>query len=263
VLGFIEVALALKFYSTADMVSHWNTMPYELFLAIWTICSVCIVMYLLGFIKFPHDSPVKKRSATRWAFITVFSAFTLYLLLGFRYDENDKTFKAPKLLSGLAPPASYSWIHPKPGPLHDLCPAFELAQATGKPVMIDFTGYGCVNCRKMEQFVWTAPGVKAMIDEKYVLVSLYVDDREKLPKGEQGVYTTSTGNKKLIATVGDRWATLEAETFHKVSQPWYVLLTPDGRLLNNPVGTSSVEEFKAFLECGLQGMEKSKAEGGH
>lgn len=260
VLGFIEVALALKFYSTADMVSHWNTMPYELFLAIWVVLCACIVLYLLGFIKFPHDSPVKKISPVRWGFIGLFSAMLVYLLLGFRYDAVEKTFVAPRLLSGLAPPASYSWIHPKPPPLEDLCPAFELAQATGKPVMIDFTGYGCVNCRKMEQFVWTAPGVKTTIEEKYVLVSLYVDDREKLPKSEQGIYTTRVGTKKLIETVGDRWATLEAETFHKVSQPWYVLMSPDGRLLNHPVGTSTPEEFKAFLDCGLKAMEKLDAE---
>lgn len=261
VLGFIEVALALKFYSTADMVSHWNTMPYELFLAIWVICAAGIVLYLLGFIRFPHDSPVKDRSATRWGFIALFGGILIYLLLGFRYDEHAKTFNAPKLLSGLAPPASYSWIHPAPPPLLDLCEAMERSRATGKPVMIDFTGYGCVNCRKMEQFVWTAPGIEKTIEEEYILVSLYVDDREKLPKDEQHRYTTSSGNPKDIITIGDRWATLEAETFHKVSQPWYALVSPDGKLLNAPVGTSSVEEFKTFLECGLQGMEKLKAEG--
>ncbi len=260
VLGFIEVALALKFYSTADMVSHWNTMPYELFLVIWVICAAGIVLYLLGFIRFPHDSPVKKRSAVRWGFITVFGASLIYLLLGYRYDEHAKTFDAPKLLSGLAPPASYSWIHPKPPPLLDLCEAMERSRATGKPIMIDFTGYGCVNCRKMEQFVWSAPGVEQTIEEEYILVSLYVDDREKLPKEEQHRYTTKAGNPKDIVTIGDRWATLEAETFHKVSQPWYALVSPNGELLNAPVGTSSVEEFKTFLACGLQGMEKLKTD---
>ena len=261
VLGFIEVALALKFYSTADMVSHWNTMSYELFLAIWAICAAGIVLYLLGFIRFPHDSPVKKRSATRWGFIALFSAALVYLLLGFRYDEHAKTFNAPKLLSGLAPPASYSWIHPKPPPILDLCEAMERSRETGKPIMVDFTGYGCVNCRKMEQFVWSAPGVEQTIEEEFILVSLYVDDRQELPKEEQHRYTTSVGNKKDIEEVGHRWATLEAETFKKVSQPWYALISPDGKLLNAPVGTSSVEEFKAFLECGLQGMEKLKNEG--
>lgn len=261
VLGFIEVALALKFYSTADMVSHWNTMPYELFLAIWAICAAGIVLYLLGFIRFPHDSPVKKRSATRWGFIALFSGVLVYLLLGFRYDEHTKTFMAPKLLSGLAPPASYSYIYPAPPPLLDLCEAMERSRETGKPIMVDFTGYGCVNCRKMEQFVWSAPGVEQTIEEEFILVSLYVDDREKLPKEEQHRYTTSNGNPKDIITIGDRWATLEAETFHKVSQPWYALISPDGELLNAPVGTSSVEEFKTFLQCGLQGMEKLKTEG--
>jgi len=258
VLGFIEVALAFKFYSTADMVSHWNTMPYEVFLAIWCICAAGIVLYLLGFIRFPHDSPVKQRSATRWGFIGLFAAALTYLLLGFRYDQHARTFAEPKLLSGLAPPASYSWIHPKPPQILDLCEAMERSRETGKPIMIDFTGYGCVNCRKMEQFVWTAPGVEKTIEEEFILVSLYVDDREKLPKEEQHRYTTSNGNPKDIITIGDRWSTLEAETFQKVSQPWYALISPDGKLLNAPVGTSTVEEFKTFLQCGLEGMEKLK-----
>jgi thiol:disulfide interchange protein DsbD len=258
VLGFIEVALAFKFYSTADMVSHWNTMPYELFLAIWFICAVGAMLYLLGFIRFPHDSPVKDRSPLRWTFIALFAGIAIYLALGFRVDRKTRMFAEPSLLSGLAPPASYSWIHPTKGHLTDLCEAMEISRTTGKPLMIDFTGYGCVNCRKMEQFVWTAPGVQETIDQDYVLVSLYVDDRAKLPKEEQHRYTTSLGKQKDILTIGDRWATLEAETFLKVSQPWYALVSPDGELLNAPIGTSSVEEFKAFLACGLDGMKKLK-----
>ncbi len=262
VLGFIEVALAFKFYSTADMVSHWNTMPYEVFLAIWLICAVGAAIYLLGFIRFPHDSPVKDRSPLRWTFIALFGAIAVYLALGFRVNSRTGMFDEPSLLSGLAPPASYSWIHPTEDHLTDLCEAMEIARNTGKPLMIDFTGYGCVNCRKMEQFVWTAPGVQETIDQDYVLVSLYVDDRAELPKEEQHRYTTSLGKQKDIRTVGDRWATLEAETFRKVSQPWYALISPDGQLLNAPIGTSSVEEFQAFLACGLDGMKQVKEGGG-
>ena len=142
----------------------------------------------------------------------------------------------------------------------------EESKASRKPLMVDFTGYGCVNCRKMEEYVWSAPGVIDMIRDKYVLVSLYVDDRAKLPEGDQHKHTGPTGIEKLIVTKGDRWTTIENETFHKLSQPWYVLLSPEGKLLNLPTGTGkdpfSVPEFKAFLECGLQGMEKLKAEGG-
>lgn len=269
VLGFIEVAAAVKFYSLADMVSHWNTMPYELFMAIWALCAIGIVIYLLGWLRFPHDSPVKKRSAARWAFIVLFAVIAGYILSGFRTDPVTGSFKGPKLLSGIAPAAGYSWIHPKECPqdldcYHDLCTAMETARNTGKPIMVDFTGYGCANCRQMEQSVWGAPGVIDLIRDKYVLVSLYVDDRAELPKEEQELYTTKGGVQKWIHTRGDRWSTLENETFHKLSQPWYALLSPDGELLNPPTGTGndpfSVPEFKAFLECGLQGMEKVKAE---
>ena len=271
VLGFAEVALAFKFLSTADLVSHWGILPYELFLVVWVLCALGIVLYLFGLIRFPHDSPVKQRSVVRWGFIALFAATTVYLALGFRYDEHAGTFRSPKLLSGLAPPAGYSWIHPSDCPHalacyhNDLCGAMEESQRTGKPLMIDFTGHGCVNCRKMEEYVWSADGVLELIRDKYVLVSLYVDDREKLPKELQHIYTNKSGTKKQIITVGDRYATLESETFGQVSQPWYVLLSPDGRLLNPAMGTGedqfSVPEFKAFLECGLQAMETLKAGG--
>lgn len=271
VLGFVEVALAFKFLSTADLVSHWGILPYELFLVIWALCALGIVLYLLGFIRFPHDAPLKERGAVRWGFIAVFAATTIYLLLGFRYDEHAQTFRSPKLLSGLAPPAGYSWIHPNECPhalacyKNDLCAAMDEARRTGKPLMVDFTGHGCVNCRKMEEYVWSADGVIDLIRDEYVLVSLYVDDRAFLPKEAQHLYTNKAGNKKEILRVGDRFATLETETFGQAAQPWYVLLSPDGRLLNPPTGTGedpfSVAEFKAFLECGLQGMEKLKTEG--
>jgi cytochrome c biogenesis protein CcdA len=270
VLGFVEIAAAVKFFSLADMVKHWNKMPYELFLAIWILCGLGIVLYLLGWIRFPHDSPMKKISPARWGFILFFAALTVYMCTGYRYDAQQETFKEPKLLSGILPPVGYSWIHPKECPqnlecYHDLCAGMEVARNTGKPLMIDFTGYGCANCRKMEQSVWGAPGVLDVIRDKYVLVSLYVDDRTKLPEGEQHLFTSSAGVKKLIVTEGDRWTALENETFHKLSQPWYVLLSPDGKLLNLPTGTGndpfSVPEFKAFLDCGLRGMEKLRSEG--
>ena len=144
----------------------------------------------------------------------------MYLLLGFRYDEHAKTFNAPKLLSGLAPPASYSWVHPNRLPSLICARPWNARETlTGKPINIDFTGYGCVNCRKMEQFVWSAPGVEKTIEGGVHPRFPHVDDREKLPKEEQHRYTTSNSNPKDIITIGDRWATLEAETFHKVSQP--------------------------------------------
>ncbi|MCB0793287.1 MAG: thioredoxin family protein [Flavobacteriales bacterium] len=260
VLGFAEVALAFKFLSNADLVKHWGIVPYELFMAVWVLCASGIVLYLLGKIRFPHDSPVQKLSGLRWGFTTLFAVATVYLLMGFRYNEGTKTFHTLKLMSGLAPPVGYSWIFPKHCPhdldcYHDLEPAMAQAKASGKPLLLDFTGYACVNCRKMEEHVWPEPGVYDLIRDDYVLVSLYVDDKEELPETEQHVYVTSSGKKKEIITKGNKWSTVQAETFVISSQPYYALLSPDGELLTDPVAyTPDVDEYRAFLERGLEGM---------
>ncbi|MCB0785264.1 MAG: thioredoxin family protein, partial [Flavobacteriales bacterium] len=180
------VALAFKFLSNADLVKHWNLVPYELFMAIWVICGIGIVLYLLGKIRFPHDSPVKKLSGARWAFTALFALATGYMLMGFRYNKATETFTTLKLMSGLAPPVGYSWIFPKHCPhdlpcFHDLDDAMAEAERTNKPLLLDFTGYACVNCRKMEEHVWPEPGVFDLIQNEYILVSLYVDDKEELP----------------------------------------------------------------------------------
>lgn len=256
VLGFAEVALALKFLSNADLVRQWHLVSYELFMVVWVLCSLGIVLYIYGLIKFPHDSPVKKRSAVRWGFVGVFAVVTVYLALGLRVDKEKNTFTPMALISGLAPPVWYSWVLPnKPVVLHDLDEAMAKAQELGKPLLIDFTGWACVNCRKMEEHVWPKDGVKELIENEYVLVSLYVDEGIDLPKEEQHTYTTCTGKVRQITTTGNKWSTVQLETFIISSQPYYALLSPDGKLLTDPVGyTPDVDDYKAFLERGLQGM---------
>ncbi|MCB0791498.1 MAG: thioredoxin family protein [Flavobacteriales bacterium] len=261
VLGFAEVALAFKFLSNADLVKHWGLVRYELFMAIWVLCGLGIVLYLVGAIRFPHDSPVTNRSGTRWAFTGLFAAATVYLLMGFRVNSATNTFHTLKLMSGLAPPVGYSWVLPKHCPsdldcYHDLEAAMAQARATGKPLLVDFTGYACVNCRKMEEHVWPERGVFELIRDRYVLVSLYVDDKEELPKDQQHIYVTSTGKQKEIVTKGNKWATVQAETFVTSSQPFYALLSPSGELLTDPVAyTPDPADYQAFLERGIKGMQ--------
>ncbi len=260
VLGFAEVALAFKFLSNADLVKHWGLIPYELFMVVWVLCGLGIVLYLLGVIRFPHDSPVKGIAPLRWGFIAVFSAATIYMVTGFRYNEETKTFTTLKLMSGLAPPVGYSWIYPKDCPsnfdcYHDLDAGLAQSKATGKPLLIDFTGYACVNCRKMEEHVWPVAEVQKLIDKEYILVSLYVDDKSELPTTEQRDYTTCTGKQKRLVTKGNKWSTLQTETFINNSQPYYALLSPAGELLTDPVGyTPDKGEYRAFLQRGLEAM---------
>jgi thiol-disulfide isomerase/thioredoxin len=166
------------------------------------------------------------------------------------------------LLSGISPSPGYSWIHATECPagltcFHDLESGMAESRRTGKPLLIDFTGYGCANCRKMEDHVWPVAEINRLIDQEYVLVSLYVDDKSDLPKDQQFIYEMANGTKKPILTVGNKWATLQTETFRSATQPLYALLSPDGVLLTDPVGyTPDVAAYKAFLERGLEGMQQ-------
>ncbi|MES2630018.1 MAG: protein-disulfide reductase DsbD domain-containing protein [Bacteroidota bacterium] len=265
VLGFIEVALAAKFLSTADLVGHWGILKIEAFLAIWILVGIGLSLYLFGKIRFPHDSPVTKLSMTRKVLGTITVALTIYFCTGFMYDKQNKGFRSLELLSGLAPASGYSWIYPSECPLnlscfHDYEEGMAYAKKVNKPVLLDFTGYGCVNCRKMEDQVWGKPDVFKYLNEDFVVISLYVDDREKLPESEQFDYINPLGKKKKIRTIGDKWTTLETETFKTNSQPHYAILSPDEKLLNHPVAyTPQVAEYKAFLECGLETFRKTSA----
>ena len=259
VLGFIELALALKFLSNADLVEQWGLIKRETFFLIWTIIFAGLTLYLFGLIKFPHDSPIKKLSPFRKAFAIVVLVFTVYIAPGVLkhspWNHN--------LLSGFPPPEFYTWYEKETfhAPFDDFDLAMAEAQKINKPLLIDFTGWACVNCRKMEESVWTVDSIKSSLKEDFVLVSLYVDDKVLLPEDQQGVieYEIPGGKmkKKKIKSIGDKWATLQTQVFNNNSQPYYVILSPDGKLLNNPVGyTPSVDEYAEFLDCGLDAFKE-------
>jgi len=256
VLGFIELALAFKFLSNADLVSHWGILKIEVFLGIWILCFLGLGAYLLGLIKFPHDSPFKLKPIR--AILGIASvAFAGYMATGFIYDKQAGSLSSLTWLSGLAPSSCYSILYPCDCPSNltcfkDLETGLSFAKKNNKPVLIDFTGYACVNCRKMEEHVWPRKEIFNLIDKDYVLVSLYVDDRKKLEKPIEVPRVSGEGNRTL-RTYGNKWAYFQTKYFGNNSQPYYALVTPDMDLLNNPVGyTPEVPEYKDFLECGIE-----------
>jgi hypothetical protein len=218
-----------------------------------------MVLYLLGKIRFPHDGPVKKISATRWVFIAIFGAATIYFIPGLTNTPAANL----QLISGFPPPLCYS-IYTSPvncekgvEPLRDYEQALALAKKENKPLLIDFTGWACVNCRRMEENVWRNDKVMGLMKNKFVVVSLYVDERKTLPAADQLVYKTKKGIDKQIVTVGDKWATFQSENFNKVSQPQYAIIHPDEKVLTKTKSyTPSAQEFADWLECGLDAYKK-------
>jgi thiol:disulfide interchange protein DsbD len=270
VLGFIELALALKFLSNADLVMQWHLIERETFFLIWTLLGAATFAYLMGWIRFPHDSPIKKLSTPRMIFAGIFLAFTVYIAPGMLKERP----WSHDLLSGFPPPFctahdSYSWYadicestyHPE---FDDFYAAQQKATELGKPILIDFTGWACVNCRKMEETVWTEPQIREILENEFVVVSLYVDDKVELPADQQGVFRFENGTEtieKKIRTIGNKWATFQTHAFRNNSQPYYVMLSPDGTLLGNPVGyTPEASEYQEYLECGIstyRGIQQS------
>ncbi|MCW3160286.1 protein-disulfide reductase DsbD family protein [Chryseobacterium oryctis] len=261
VLGFIELALALKFLSKADLVSKTFFLKRELFIVIWIIITIGLVLYLFGLIRFPHDDKKPKISLTRKALGVLGIGFVVYLVQGLIPSERPKL----QLLSGILPPLNVSYLHDeKDGilgmhPEHDFFKAVELAKKENKPILIDFTGYGCENCRKMEEFVWSEPDILPILQNDIVLASLYVDDKEELPEEQKTKIDLGDGQVKKVKTIGDRWSLFQQVNFNNNSQPHYVLLTPDGKVINTPVsGYMPKEDFKKFLECGVNYYKKNK-----
>ena len=261
VLGFIELGLALKFLSKADLVSKTFFLKRELFVVLWIIITMALVLYLFGKIRFPHDDKKPKISLARKIFGFLGIGFIIYLIQGLIPAERPKL----QMLSGILPPLNVSYLHDeKDGilgmhPEHDFFKALELAQKENKPVLIDFTGYGCENCRKMEEFVWSEPDILPVLQNDVVLASLYVDDREELPAKQQTRIDMGNGQMKKIKTIGDQWSMFQQVNFNNNSQPHYVLVTPDAKVINTPVsGYMPKEDFKKFLECGVNYYKRSK-----
>ena len=261
VFGFIELALALKYLSNADLVMHWGLLKRETFFALWIIIGFALSLYLFGILKFSYDPPPKKLSGGRIAAGLLFLLFTIYLLPGL---TNTK-YANIALVSGFPPPLDYSLYKTDEGKglqvvvINDYEKALELAKAQHKPILIDFTGWACVNCRKMEENVWPDEVIKGLIGKDFIRVSLYVDDRKVLPVDQQFLFTSSDGSKKAIRTVGDKFITLQSENFKNASQPLYAIISPDEKVLTLPVGyTPSVKQYADWLKCGLEAFGKIK-----
>jgi thiol:disulfide interchange protein DsbD len=252
VLGFLELALALKFFSNVDLAYHWGLLQREIFISLWIVIFGLMGLYLLGKIKFSHDSDMQYLGTGRLIVAILSLTFTIYLIPGL--------WGAPlRLISGFPPPEFYKeWIQTEGGGehcphnlncYHDYEAGMAYAKQVGKPVMIDFTGWSCVNCRKMEDNVWSQPQILKFLSDDYVLISLYVDDKTPLPEEQQ--YVSSFTGKK-IKTTGQKWSDLQSRIYKTNSQPYYILLDNEGILLAPPRGyTPEMEIYKQFLEEGI------------
>ncbi|OXB00947.1 protein-disulfide reductase DsbD family protein [Flavobacterium pectinovorum] len=272
VLGFLELALAFKFLSNADLVLQLHWLEREVFLTIWIAVFGTLAFYLFGKITLPHDSPLNHISVGRLSLGLLVLSFTIYLIPGL--------FGAPlKLISGFPPPMHYSEspygvgfskntgtanTESLPdgaayGPqdiitFHDYDKGMEFAKKTGKPVLLDFTGYACVNCRKMEELVWSDPKVLGVLKNEIVLISLYVDDKKELPESEQ--YVSETTGKK-IKTIGNKWSDLQIKTYKANAQPFYVIVDHKSANLTEPSAYNpDIENYYNWLNSGIKNFKK-------
>ena len=251
VLGFIELAFALKFLSVADLAYGWHILDRETFLALWIVIFGLLGVYLLGWLKFPHDDEGNRTNVPQFFLAMISLAFAIYMIPGL--------WGAPlKAISAFAPPMNTQDFNLYKASVeakyHDYEAGMAAAKAEGKPVMIDFTGFGCVNCRKMEAAVWTDPKVADMLNEKYVLISLYVDDKTPLA---EPITVTENGQQRTLRTVGDKWSYLQRVKFGANTQPFYVLIDNDGKPL---AGSRSYDEdinaYIDYLQTGIDNYKK-------
>lgn len=261
VLGFLELALAFKFLSNADLVGHWDLLKREIFIGIWIVIFIGLALYIFAKIKFPHDSPVKKLSFSRISFGTLVIAFIIYLAPGVLKNPTWNL----SLLSGFPPPQFYSiYEQENDCPLgldcyKDFDEGLAKAKAVNKPILLDFTGWACVNCRKMEENVWSELDIFRILKNDYILISLYVDDNEKeLPENQQFNFIKENGKLKQIKTVGDKWSTFQVINFKNASQPYYVLLSPDLEVLNSAQQYTDRDTYYTWLKDGLENFNTNE-----
>ncbi len=253
VLGFLELALSLKFLSVADLAYGWRILDREVFVALWIVIFALLGVYLLGKLTFPHDDKVEKVSVTRFMLSCISFAFAIYMLPGL--------WGAPlKSISAFSPPISTQDFSLYQGDVHAQVDDFEegmrLGQELGKPVLIDFSGHGCVNCRKMEAAVWTDTDVKASIDNDFVLVTLMVDEKKPLP---QPITIVENGTERTLRTVGDKWSYLQRSKFGANAQPYHVIVDNNGKPLAPAfVYKEDIPAYKSFLNQGKENYKKGK-----
>ena len=252
-LGFLELVFALKFLSVADLAYGWRLLDRETFLALWIVIFALLGFYLLGKIKFPHDDDDDKVGVTRFFMALISLAFAVYMVPGL--------WGAPlKAVSAFAPPMQTQDFNVYKNEVHakfdDYDLGMEYARLNGKPVMLDFTGYGCVNCRKMEAAVWTDPKVSDLINNDYVLITLYVDNKTPLT---EPVKIIENGTERTLRTVGDKWSYLQRVKFGANAQPFYVLLDNQGKPLNKSYAyNEDIPKYIEFLQTGLENYKKGK-----
>ena len=260
ILGFLELALALKFLSNADLVGHWGLLKREIFIGIWLIISLLLFLYLMGWLRFPHDVKGEKIKPIQRILAVLALIFVVYLGSGLGKDQKGQL----SLLSGFPPPVFYSIYE-----LESDCPLalncfkdFEAGQLyalkTNKPILLDFTGWACVNCRKMEENVWSQGEVYRMLKDEFIIISLYIDDRTELPETDQFDFQYPNGRIKTINTIGEKWATFQSLNFESASQPFYVLMSPDNVLLNQPIQYTDKVTYENWLKQGLQKFKTLK-----
>lgn len=279
VLGFLELALALKFLSNVDLVYHWQWFDREVFLVLWIIIFALTGFYLLGKIRLPNDSELKVISPVRLFLSIVSLAFTLYMVPGLWGAplKSIAAFLPPQqtqdfdLYSASLVPTSFTRNEGKPdtkkyadlfeaphgiNAFFDFDEGIAYAQKVNKPVLIDFTGHACVNCRKMETTIWPEENVLNLLRNDYVVIQLYVDDKTELPENEQ---TLSAFTRKRIETIGNKWSDFQAVSFNTNSQPYYVLLSPEGKQLASPRGADyDAEQFGSFLADGIKAFKNNQ-----
>lgn len=256
VLGFLELGLALKFLSNADLVGNWGIFKREIFLVCWIILAVLMTIYLFGAFRFYKEGPKPHISWTR-RITGLFSAgFALYLGLGLF------NLIPLKLLSGFPPPDFYSVFEQDSDcPLgidcfKDFDEGVAHANRVNKPILLDFTGWACVNCRKMEENVWSEPDIYPLLNEEVVLISLYIDDRKELPEAEQFYFQYDSGRVKEIETIGQKWGTFQTVNFGAASQPYYLMLSPDLEILNPAIQNTDSDTYREWLLSGLQNYRR-------